>query len=155
MDLQRLGHLTNENVWAILSPAADLLRELFTEKIKSIFQQHTGKLANAIQGFRKSSEDGPYILVYPYGDHHKYNARGFNAERYARRSKRGSAKGYKKSKKAGTKTASANEVAFVLEYGDGHHTATHWMEGTMEQNDFKIHNAMQEGFDAFCEERGL
>lgn len=131
MDFQKLGRITDEDAWTILTPAADLLQGKFMEKIRGVFQQHTGVLAAAIKSFKRK-QDGPVILVYPDGPHHRYRSR-----------------------KGGTKTATAAEVGFVLEYGDGHHRAAHWMESTVDEQDRAIGEAMQEGFDTLCEKKGV
>lgn len=132
LDLQKLGQISDQDAYTILTPAADLLGKKFKAKIAAIFRQRTGKLAAAIKGFRKKGGEGPFMLVYPYGAHHTYNSR-----------------------KGGTKTATAAEVGFVLEYGDGSHKATHWMENTVAENEIEITEAMQEGFDTLCDQRGI
>jgi hypothetical protein len=132
MDLQKLGQITEEDAFTILTPAGELVKEKFTEKIRSVFAQRTGKLAAAIQSFKRV-EDGPSILIYPDGPHHRYRSR----------------------KTKGTKTATAAEVGFVLEYGSVRVKATHWMENALRENDEAIGQKMQEGFDAFCDEKGI
>lgn len=131
-DLKKLGRLTNEDAWTILTPAADLLKEKFMEKIRSIFRQHTGKLAASIKDMKKAA-DGPSILIYPQGAHHQYRSR----------------------KSGGSKTASASEVGFVLEYGDSRHAARHWMEGTVTEQESALGEKFQEGFDKLCDEKGI
>lgn len=140
LDLEALGRIGDEDAYTILNPAANVLTERFTKKIKSIFQQHTGKLAASVQGFRKKSGEGPYMLVYPYGAHHRYKSR----------------KGGKKGK-GGSKNVGANEVAFVLEYGAPARgiEATHWMEDAMYESESEVGEAMQEGFDALCDSKGI
>lgn len=133
-DLRKLGQLTNEDAWTILTPAAELLEGKFMDKIRTIFTQRTGKLAAAIQSFRRV-EDGPVILVYPDGAHHRYRSR--------------------KKKGGGMKTAQASEVGFVLEYGSSRHQAYHWMENTIEEETEAVGEALQEGFDLLCEEKGI
>lgn len=132
MDLQKLGQITEEDAFTILTPAGELVKEKFTEKIRSVFAQRTGKLAAAIQSFKRV-EDGPSILIYPDGPHHRYRSR----------------------KTKGTKTATAAEVGFVLEYGSARVKATHWMENAIRENEEAIGQKMQEGFDAFCDEKGI
>lgn len=141
-DLQKLGKLSEEDHWDILTPAADLLVKKFAAKIKKLFKQHTGNLADSIQGFRKSGGgDGSHILVYPHGPHHKYQSR-------TKRTKKGG---------AASKTANANEVGFVLEYGAPSRgiEATHWMENTLEENSGEISEALQQGFNEYCDKRGV
>lgn len=136
-DFQKLSGITNEDAWKILTPAGDHLAAKFAEKIRGTFAQHTGKLAASIKAQRKAN-DGAYIQVSPQGVHHQYN--------HPRR---------KKSRPSAVKNAHASEVAFVLEYGDGHHKATHWMENTINEEEAAIGEAMQQGFDAWCDERGV
>lgn len=141
-DIQKLGELSTDDHWEILTPAADLLVKKFAQKVKQVFTQYTGKLAEAIQGFRKSGGgDGHYILVYPHGPHHKYKSR-------TKKTKKGA---------AASKTAAANEVAFVLEYGSPGRNikATHWMENALEESSAEISDALQQGFDDYCDKRGI
>lgn len=133
-DLRKLSSLRDEDAFEILTPAGEHLREKFSEKIRSTFIQHTGKLAESIKALRKK-EDGPFILVAPQGVHHRYRSR--------------------KKKGGGTKNALASEVAFILEYGDGHHTATHWMESTVTAEEGAVQEKLQEGFDAWCDRKGV
>ena len=133
-DLKKLGQLTDEDAYTILTPAADHLVGRFAEKVRSFFRQHTGKLAESIEALRKR-DDGPYIYVGPQGVHHKYKSR--------------------KKEGGGMKNALASEVAFILEYGDSHHTATHWMENTINEESDAVGEKLQEGFDALCDEKGI
>ena len=133
-DLKKLGQLTDEDAYTILTPAAEHLRGKFSDKVKAVFQQHTGQLAASIQALRKK-DDGAYILVAPQGVHHKYRSR--------------------KKKGGGQKNALASEVAFVLEYGGGGHPATHWMENTINEEETATGEKLQEGFDRLCDEKGI
>lgn len=133
-DLKKLGQLTDEDVYTILTPAADHMVLRFAAKIREVFVQHTGKLAESIKALRKS-DDGPYILVAPQGVHHKYSSR--------------------KKKGGGQKNALASEVGFVLEYGDRHHRAYHWMENTINEEEAATGEKLQEGFDRLCDEKGI
>ena len=110
----------------------------FRAKIRGLFRQRTGNLAESITALRKS-DDGPYIQISPQGVHHQY--------RSPRPSKRKPT--FKR------KNAHASEVGFILEYGDGHHKATHWMETTIDENAEEIGRKMQEGFDALCDRKGV
>lgn len=147
-DFDKLGRLDDDKVWAILRPAAELVTQAMKQKVKSLFQQHTGKLADSIEAFPKRG-DSAYFLVYPYGVHHKYNARL-------------KTKTYKRSKHGRTyttggrmKNAPANDVGFILEYGDRKHKATHWMENTIKEQDAAITEAIQQGFDDLCDALGV
>lgn len=141
LDIQKLGQIEDSDHFEILSPAADLLVKKFAQKIKQVFRQHTGKLAESIQGFKKSGGGEPHILVYPYGPHHKYKSR-------TKKTKKGA---------AASKTAAANEVAFVLEYGSPGRgiKANHWMENTLTESSAEISDALQQGFDEYCDKRGI
>ena len=131
-DLRKLRDISDEDAFEILTPAAETLAEKFQENIRSVFTQRTGKLAAAIQSFRKVT-DGPHILIYPDGPHHRYRSR----------------------KTKGTKTATAAEVGFVLEYGSNRVKASHWMENTVNETEAEIGEKIQEGFDSFCDARGI
>lgn len=133
-DLRKLGQLTDEDAYTILTPGANHLAAKFKAKIKATFQQHTGKLADSIKALRKR-DDGPYILVSPQGVHHRYKGR--------------------KKKGGGTKNALASEVGFVHEYGDQHHPATHWMENTINEESDAVGDALQDGFNRLCDEKGI
>ena len=133
-DLKKLGRLTDEDAYVILEPAGQHLAGKFSEKVRAFFRQHTGALAASFEALRKK-DDGPYILVSPQGVHHKYRSR--------------------KKKGGGMKNAQASEVAFVLEYGDSHHAATHFMENTINEEEAATGEKLQEGFDRLCEEKGI
>lgn len=151
-DLKKLGRLTNEDAWAILTPAGEFLRVKFMEKIRQLFTRYsTGKLASLIESMRKQNGDGPYIQVYPYGTHHKYQGR--EKTKAYKRSKHGRTYTYG----GGNKKATADEVAFILEYGAPSRNieATHWMENTINENVGEIHAKLQEGFDRLCDEKGI
>ena len=150
-DLQKLGKISEADHWEILTPASDLLVRKFAAAIKRIFRQNTGKLAASIQGFRKSGGGLPYMLVYPYGTHHKYKGR--TKTRQYKRSKHGRTYTYG----GGSKNAEANDVGFVLEYGSPARgiKAYHWMENTLEENSGEISEALQQGFDEYCDKRGI
>lgn len=150
-DVKGLGDVTKNEYWALLEPGANVLVRKFREKLQKLFKQRTGKLAASIAGFKKSSFGQPYMLVYPYGDHHKY--RGRSKTRKYKRSKSGRTYTYG----GGNKVATANDVAFVLEYGSPARGINphHWMEETMEESMDEVVDAMQEGFNELCERRGL
>ncbi len=153
LDFQKLSNLSNDDIWQILTPAADLLVRKLKEKIKTFFKQHTGKLAASIEGFRKGrgKESAPHILVYPYGTHHRYKGRKKTG--HYKRSKHGRTYTYG----GGSKQASANDVAFVLEYGAASRNipATHWMEKTINENSEAVAEAMQQGFDDYIKNKGV
>ena len=136
MDFTKLGQITNEDAWAILRPAGQMLKEAFREKILGTFQQRSGVLAESIEAVDRTG-DVPHVLVYPQGPHHKYR----------NRKKRG----------GGMKTADASEVGFVLEFGSAARgiAASHWMENAITEHDAEITEKMQEGFDALCDEKGI
>ena len=152
-DLQKLGKISEADHWEILTPASDLLVRKFAAAIKRIFRQNTGKLAASIQGFRKSGGgDGTHILVYPHGAHHKYQSRTKQ-----RRMKKGRDGVKRETFVFVNKTASAGDVGFVLEYGSPARgiKAYHWMENTLEENSGEISEALQQGFDEYCDKRGI
>lgn len=153
LDLQKLGQISDQDAYTILTPAADLLAEKFKDKLSLLFSKISGKLVASIRAMRKQSGGVFYMLVYPYGDHHKYNAR----VRSYTVQKRADWGVEKRKTKGGVKMASANDVAFVLEYGSPARgiEASHWMEKTIQENEEQILEAMQRGFDELCDERGI
>lgn len=164
LDLQRLGKLTNEDHWQILAPAGELLVQKFRETIARTFSHQKNHPAGDIQSLSDSIEaqnkygaDGAYIQIVPDGGHHRYNKRVKTikvTKVFGHVSKSGTRT---RKTKGGLKTERADAVGFVLEYGSpGRHIKPyHWMENTMLQSAAEVEEALQQGFDAFCEENGL
>jgi len=164
LDLRRLGQLRNEDHWQILAPAGELLVQKFRETIARTFRHQKNHPAGTIQGLADSIEaqnkygaDGAYIQIVPDGGHHKYNKRVKTikvTKVFGHVSKSGTRT---RKTKGGLKTERADAVGFVLEYGAPAQgiKAYHWIEKTMVENQGAIFDALQQGFDDFCEERGL
>lgn len=98
----------------ILKAESKVVVQAHKASLKSLGLYKTGKLEASIDGIAKvtSASGGQrYVLVYPVGPHHKYAGRE-------------KTKAYKNSKHGrtyttggGDKTATANDVGFVHEYG--------------------------------------
>ncbi len=144
--LKRLSNITTDDVYTILTPAAELLVNRFKAAIDRLFKQHTGKLKNQVQIFRKKSDDASACIdVYPAGPHHMYRTHKVRGRKRL------------KGRTRGTATATANEVAFVLEYGAPGRgiPATHWMEKTIEASSDAVAEAMEQGLDEVLESKGV
>ncbi len=98
----------------ILKAESKVVVKAHKAMLRSLGLYKTGKLEASIEGIDKvtSAKGGQrYVLVYPVGTHHKYAGRE-------------KTKGYKRSKSGstytyggGSKTATANDVGFIHEYG--------------------------------------
>lgn len=132
--------LTDEDKLSVIMPAAELLKERHSAKIRQLFRQPTGTLADSISIIVKTDDDGSYAHITPKGKHPKEN------------------KGERKRKKTGTKrkySGTNAEVAFVLEYGSVRIRARHWMESANEEAESEIAETQQQAFNEMLEKKGL
>ena len=146
------SELTSEELFSILRPAAEALKQHYVDTILRLFRRRTGSLAESIQVI-ESGRDRPYmdlseasIYVGPKGRRKKGGQ--------TRKSRAGSPS--KKYAKHNRSVAAKNEdVAYYLEYGSPRIAATHWMENTNEQVSEEIQDIVENGFTELLREKGL
>ena len=136
---QELSQLSDEEKYSVISPAAELLKQKFVEKIKSLFIQRSGDLAESITIVKKTDDSGSYAHITPTGKH----------------SKSSTGKRNKKGKSSGRYSGSNAEVAWILEYGSPRIDPRHWMETTNEESEEEVIAAEEAAWDSLLETKGL
>ena len=66
---EQLSQLSDEDKIGIIMPAANLLVQRQREKIKQLFTQRTGDLADSLTIRQENGEDGAYVHIYLKGKH--------------------------------------------------------------------------------------
>lgn len=136
---EQLSHISDEDKLSVIMPAAKLLLQRQQEKIRALFRQWTGALADSLTIQERSDDDGAYVCIYPKGKHP-------GSSTGKRRGKRRS-----NGKYSGTNA----EVAYVLEYGSPRIGATHWMENANEDAEDEIISAQQSAWEDLLTKKGL
>lgn len=137
---QEMSQLSDEEKYSVIAPAAELLRQRFVEKIKSIFVQRSGKLAESITVVQKSDDAGTYAHITPTGKH--------PASSTGKRKR-------KDGKANGRYSGSNAEVAWILEHGSPRITPRHWMETTNEESEDEVIAAEEAAWDDLLRAKGL
>lgn len=141
---EELAQLTNDDKLSVIMPAAELLAEKHSEKIRQVFKQRSGDLARSISVTAKSDENGVYAHIAPKGKHR----RSSTSKRY-KKDKNG------KRRQAGKYSGSNAEVAYILEYGSPRIRPRHWMENANEEAEAEIAEAEQNAWNDLLEKKGL
>lgn len=138
-----LSRISDDELWAIIEPAANTLKDKMQESLSGFFQTITGSLLASIEVKRKLSKGGAvYALVGPNDKKHPKSSTG---------KRRARAQGGKGGSYAGTNA----EVAWILEYGSSRIPGRHWMEQAVTSTEEDIHEMLEAGFNAACEAVGL
>ena len=136
---EKLSQLSAEDLYGVIEPAAESLKERYRDKILSLFRQRTGTLADSFQLTRRDSEEGVAVHIGPKGKH-PGSGRG---------------KRKKKGRSSGKYSGTNEEIAYILEYGSPRIQASHWMENTNEEADDELTAIMEEGWDRLISQKGL
>lgn len=137
-----LSRLSDDDLWAIIEPAANTLKDKMQESL-SIFRVITGSLLGSIEVKRKSSRGGTvYALVGPNDKKHPKSSTG---------KRRARAQGGKGGSYSGTNA----EVAWILEYGTSRIPGRHWMEQAVTSTEEELLGQLETGFNAYCDAVGL
>lgn len=131
--------LSDEERMSVIMPGAEVVAEHQRGKIRSLFKQRTGALADSITIRQKSDDDGAYANIFLKGKHPGSSA----GKRRGKRRSNG--------KYSGTNA----EVGYILEYGSPRIAATHWMENANEDAAAEVASAQQEAWNALMEKKGL
>lgn len=131
--------LSDEERMSVIMPGAEVVVEHQRGKIRSLFKQRSGALADSITIRQKSDDDGAYANIFLQGKHP-------GSSTGKRRGKRRS-----NGKYSGTNA----EVGYILEYGSPRIAATHWMETANEDAAADVASAQQEAWNALMEKKGL
>lgn len=135
----QMASLSDEDKMSVIMSGARVLLDRQREKIRSLFTQRTGDLANSLTIEEKSGEDGPYAWLFPKGKH------------------RGSSTGKRRGKRRsnGKYSGTNAEVAYIQEYGSPRISATHWMEIANEEAEEEVVSAQQNAWDDLITKKGL
>lgn len=138
-----LSRISDDDLWAIIEPAANTLKDKMQETISGLFQTITGSLLGSIEVKRKSSRGGTvYALVGPNDKKHPKSSTG---------KRRARAQGGKGGSYSGTNA----EVAWILEHGTSRIPGRHWMEQAVTSTEEELLGQLETGFNAYCEAVGL
>lgn len=131
--------LSDEERMSVIMPGAEVVAERQRGKIRELFNQHTGALADSVTIRQKSDDDGAYANIFLKGKHP------------------GSSTGKRKGKRRsnGKYSGTNAEVGYVLEHGTPRITATHWMENANEEAASEVTTAQQEAWNLLMEKKGL
>lgn len=136
---------SDEEKLSVLTPAAEFLKNAYTETLEFLFRVRTGALSKSIAIDYKTSEDGASAFVAPKGKHPKAFT-GKRMKKDAKTSKRRSSGKY-----SGTNM----EIAYILEYGSPRIAATHWMENTNSDMEEELYAAQAQAWDDLLTRKGL
>lgn len=136
---EQVAQLTDEDRMSVIMPGAQLLLERQREKIRSLFHQWTGALADSLTIREMSDDDGAYANIFLKG---KHPGSGTGKRRGKRRSN---------GKYSGTNA----EIGYILEYGSPRIAATHWMESANEDAADDVAAAQQEAWNELLTKKGL
>ena len=137
--IEDMIQLSDEERMSVIMPGAEVVAEHQRGKIRSLFKQRSGALADSITIRQKSDDDGAYANIFLKGKHP-------GSSTGKRRGKRRS-----NGKYSGTNA----EVGYILEYGSPRIAATHWMENANEDAAAEVASAQQEAWNALMEKKGL
>lgn len=138
-----LSQISNDELWAIIEPAANTLKDKMQETIAALFTQRSNSLHDSIEVKRKLSKGGAvYALVGPNDKKHPKSSTG---------KRRARAQGVHGGSYSGTNA----EVGWILEYGSQRIDGFHWMEQSVTATEEEIHEMLEAGFNAACEAVGL
>lgn len=139
-----LSQISEDDLWAIIEPAANTLRDRMQERISGLFRQVSGSLRESIEVRRKLSKGGAvYALVGPNDKKHPKSSTG---KRKSRGPRGGGGGSY-----AGTNA----EVGWILEYGSSRIPAKHWMEQAVTDTEEELLGQLETGFNAYLDAAGL
>lgn len=138
-----LSQISEDDLWAIIEPAANTLADKMRETISRLFTPRSGSLLGSIRVLRKLSKGGAvYALVGPDDAKHPKSSTGKRKSR---------AQGGKGGSYSGTNA----EVAWILEYGSSRIPGRHWMEAAVTETEEQILGQLETGFNAYCDAAGL
>ena len=138
-----LSQISDDELWAIIEPAANTLKGKMQKTISALFTQRSGSLRESIEVKRKLSKGGAvYALVGPNDKKHPKSSTG---------KRRARAQGGKGGSYSGTNA----EVGWILEYGTSRIPGRHWMEQAVTATEEELLGILEAGFNAACEAVGL
>lgn len=136
---EQAAQLSDEERMSVIMPGAKVLLERQREKIRTLFHQWTGALADSLTIREKSDDDGAYANIFLKG---KHPGSGTGKRRGKRRSN-------------GRYSGTNAEVGYILEHGSPRIAATHWMENANEEAEEDVVAAQQEAWNELLTQKGL
>lgn len=150
-DLAELAAMPDSVGDAMLDAGAKVIVQGHMEELSSQGLIKTGKLRGSVQARNKRhTASERYVLVYPYGAHHAYNARSgsYTKMNWGRT-------GETRVKGGGMKTATNNDVGFVHEFGGHGNRPRQWMRIANEKNIDKAVDAEYRVYDDYLKSKGM
>lgn len=143
--LYELGQLSDDQIWGIIEPGAELLKTKMQEVISRMFRQISGSLQESIEIKQKIDKAG--VISALVGPNQKKHPKATAGKRKSRSSKKGGGGG----SYAGTNA----EVGWILEYGSARITGRHWMETAVDEVEEELYQTLEQGFNDAIEAAGL
>lgn len=137
--------LSDEEKLSVLTPAAEFLKNAYTETLALLFRVRTGALSKSIAIDYKTSEDGASAFVAPKGKH----PNGFTGKRMKK------VAGTGKRRASGKYSGTNMEIAYILEYGSPRIAATHWMENANSDMEDELYAAQAQAWDDLLTRKGI
>lgn len=139
----QLEQLSENQIWDIIAPAAEMLKDAMQSVIRRMFNQRSGSLHDSIEVQRRISKSGAvFALVGPNQAPHPKATRGKRKPR---------AQGGGGGHFAGTNA----EVGWILEYGSVRIPARHWMETACTETEEQLYQTLEAGWDETITAAGL
>lgn len=146
-----LSQISEDDLWAIIEPAANTLKDKMQETISALFTQRSNSLHDSIEVKRKLSKGGVvYALVGPNQKKHPKSTTGKRHRRDRVATKRKPRTGT-----AGSYAGTNAEVGWILEYGSTRIHAKHWMEQAVTDTEEELLGQLETGFNAYLDAAGL
>lgn len=139
----QLEQISDDELWAMIEPAATLLKERMQAVIGRLFRQRSGSLHDSIEVRRKVSKGGAvYGLVGPNDGQHPKATQGKRKPR---------AQGGRGGSYAGTNA----EVGWILEYGTSRIPGRHWMETACTEAEEDLLGLLESAWSAWLDASGM
>lgn len=142
--LYELGQLSDDQIWAIIEPGAELLKNKMQEVILRMFRQISGSLHNSIEIKQKIDKAGVISALV-----------GPNQKKHPNSSKAKRRRNIEKDSGGGSYAGTNAEVGWILEYGSARIDGYHWMETSVDEVEEELYQTLEQGFNEAIEAAGL
>lgn len=139
-----LAHLSDEETYNILRPAAEFLKSAQQSMLKTVFRQRTGVLADSLSVREKRNEDGAFLQIYAKGKHP-----GSSTGKRMKKERNG------KRRSSGSYQGTNAEILYILEYGSPRIKARHAIETANENSYDEFLEYAAKGWDEYLKSKGL
>ena len=139
----QLQQLSEDQIWDIIAPAAEIMKSAMQSVIERMFKQRSGSLRESIEVQRRLSKAGAvFALIGPNQARHPKATQGKRKPR----AQGGGGRNF-----AGTNA----EVGWILEYGSVRIPARHWMETACTETEEQLYQTLEAGWDETLTAAGL